>query len=73
MLFGVLRRYQGTALGAAMSLMLLQQLRSHGRELRIGHAELSWVLEDNVAMRRLAESIGSRAYKLYRIYEKALA
>ena len=28
MLFGVLRRYQGTALGAAMSLMLLQQLRS---------------------------------------------
>ena len=37
------------------------------------HAELSWVLEDNVAMRRLAESIGSRAYKMYRIYEKALA
>src|SRR5215470_13400418 len=73
MLFGVLRRYQGTALGAAMSLMLLQQLRSHGRDLRIRHSELSWVLEDNVAMRRLAESIGSRAYKQYRIYEKALA
>jgi GNAT superfamily N-acetyltransferase len=73
MLFGVLRRYQGTALGAAMSLMLLHQLRTHGRELRIRHAELSWVLEDNVAMRRLGESIGSRAYKVYRIYEKALA
>ena len=36
-------------------------------------AELSWVLEDNQAMRRMIEAIGGRAYKTYRVYQKALA
>ena len=72
MLFGVLKRYQGSALGSAIGLMLLQHLRENGRKLGIGRAELSWILEDNLPMRRINERIGARAYKLYRIYEKAL-
>ena len=32
--------------------------------------ELSWMLEDNLPMRRVIESIGGRIYKTYRIYEK---
>jgi RimJ/RimL family protein N-acetyltransferase len=72
MLFGVLKRYQGSGLGSAIGLMLLQHLRENGRKLGIGHAELSWILEDNLPMRRINERIGGKAYKLYRIYEKAL-
>lgn len=39
--------------------------------MRLGYkwAELSWVLEDNEPMTRLAEKIGARAYKRYRIWE----
>lgn len=36
-------------------------------------AEFSWVLENNVAMNRIAESIGGKIYKTYRIYEKSIA
>jgi hypothetical protein len=32
-----------------------------------------WILEDNLAMRRIIESLGAVAYKTYRVYEKTLA
>jgi hypothetical protein len=35
-------------------------------------AELSWVYEDNMPSRKLIEASGSKIYKTYRIYEKAL-
>lgn len=35
-------------------------------------AECSWILEDNLDMRRPIERMGGRAYKTYRIYEKRL-
>jgi len=35
--------------------------------------ELSWILEDNLPMRRVLERLGARAYKTYRIYGKKLA
>lgn len=35
-------------------------------------AELSWVYEDNFSSRKLIEASGSKIYKTYRIYEKAL-
>ncbi|MBU1357032.1 MAG: N-acetyltransferase [Candidatus Edwardsbacteria bacterium] len=34
--------------------------------------ELSWVLENNVMMNRLAEAVGSKIYKTYRVYEKKI-
>ena len=42
--------------------------------LRLGFktAEASWVLEDNVMMRRLLKPFGGRVYKTYRIYERAV-
>jgi hypothetical protein len=36
-------------------------------------AELSWILEDNLPMRRIIESLGGKPYKTYRIYEKPIA
>lgn len=35
-------------------------------------AEFSWVYEDNFPSRKLIEAMGSKIYKTYRIYEKAL-
>ena len=45
----------------------------HGA-LRAGfrYVEMSWILEDNLPMRRIIDRIGGRIYKTYRIYEKAL-
>ena len=42
--------------------------------LRLGikSAEASWILEDNVMMRRLLQPFGGRVYKTYRIYERAV-
>lgn len=42
------------------------------RAVRKGHvaAECSWILEDNLAMRRPLERMGARVYKVYRIYER---
>jgi GNAT superfamily N-acetyltransferase len=34
--------------------------------------EISWILEDNELMVRAAEALGSKHYKTYRIYDKAL-
>jgi hypothetical protein len=33
---------------------------------------MSWILEDNDGMRNIIETLGGRAYKRYRIYEKNL-
>ncbi|MEQ9123805.1 MAG: dATP pyrophosphohydrolase, partial [Alphaproteobacteria bacterium] len=35
--------------------------------------ELSWILEHNLPMRRIAEAGSAEAYKTYRVYRKALA
>ena len=34
------------------------------------HAEGSWILENNVMMRRLLETFGAHVYKTYRLYER---
>jgi GNAT superfamily N-acetyltransferase len=34
--------------------------------------EISWVLEDNMAMRQTSEKLGAHIYKTYRIYRKNL-
>lgn len=72
-LMGVRRRYHGTFLGAALAWAVIDRL--HGAFSRLGFqkAELSWILEDNVAMRRMIEATGAVPYKTYRVYEKALA
>lgn len=71
-LMGVKRSYHGTAVGSALALAVIDAVRSYhvGRGTR--HAELSWILEDNMPMRRMIEAIGGVTYKTYRIYEKSL-
>ena len=55
------------------ALMVIHSLQQHGRARGMERAELSWILEDNLPMRRMIEAIGGIGYKTYRIYEKTLA
>lgn len=71
-LMGVRRGYQGSVLGAALMVLMFDRLRAAGYRRGVRAAEFSWVLEDNRPMRHVAESMGARAYKRYRIFDRAL-
>lgn len=71
-LVGVRREFHGTMLGAAMAVAVIDSMRRGQRSLGVESGELSWILEDNVAMRRMIEDFGGVAYKTYRIYEREL-
>jgi len=72
-LMGVRRRFHDTLLGGLLPLHIMDALRREAAALGIERVEMSWVLEDNLPMRHLAEAVGGRAYKTYRVYEKSLA
>ncbi|HUF56024.1 MAG TPA: N-acetyltransferase [Thermohalobaculum sp.] len=71
-LMGLRRKYSRGMLGSFLPLRMLNHLRREAIALGYERVELSWVLEDNRAMRRLAEGLGARVYKRYRVYEKRL-
>jgi GNAT superfamily N-acetyltransferase len=72
-LMGVKRSYHGTAVGSALALAVIDAVRSYHVGRGTKHGELSWILEDNMPMRRMIEALGGVHYKTYRIYEKTLA
>ena len=71
-LMGVRRRLAGTMLGSAIPLQLIGALQPGAREFGFRSIELSWILENNLPMRRILERLGARAYKTYRVYGKPL-
>jgi len=72
LLMGIRTTWRRTLLGSALILMVLEALRQGLSKEGLERIELSWVLEDNLPMRRVIESIGGRICKTYRIYEKSL-
>jgi GNAT superfamily N-acetyltransferase len=71
-LMGVRKEFQKSRLGAALALIIIEALRTHGRRHGVQQADISWILEDNMGMRNIVENIGAKIYKTYRIYGKAL-
>jgi hypothetical protein len=71
-LMGVRREYQHTRLGPALAFMVIDAARQGVIRRGIRGVEMSWILEDNDGMRNIIETLGGRAYKRYRIYEKDL-
>ena len=71
-LMGVCRRYQESLLGPAIAFMLIDAVRAPAAKRGIREVEMSWILEDNMGMRNIIESIGGKVYKRYRIYGKEL-
>ena len=71
-LMGVRRRYQDTPLGAGLAFAVINAILQPAIKLGIREMELSWILEDNMRMRKIIESINGRVYKTYRVYGKQL-
>lgn len=72
-LMGVKRRFATTMRGQLLPFQLIDAVARSARKLGYERYELSWVLEDNTAMRRICDVGGAKVYKTYRLYEKALA
>ncbi|MBK0400292.1 N-acetyltransferase [Limibaculum sp. M0105] len=72
-LMGVTRPVAATVLGKTLPLLLIYALEERARARGIDEIELSWLLEDNLPVRRLIESLGGRLTKTWRVYEKVLA
>jgi hypothetical protein len=71
-LMGVRKEYHGTRMGAVFALSVVEALRLYHSARGTFQAEHSWVLEDNMPMRRMIEALGGWHYKTYRIYQTAL-
>jgi hypothetical protein len=59
-------------LGTILALAVIDAVNLFHRSRGTFQCELSWVLEDNLPMRRFIEAVGAAPYKTYRIYEKQL-
>ena len=71
-LMGVRKQFHNTPLGLALACLVIDAPRQAGIARGIEEVEMSWILEDNVSMRSILDSIGSEQYKRYRIYGKIL-
>lgn len=65
---GVIQDYQHRGIEAG----LIGRVFENGVRKGYQTGELSWVLENNLMMNRLAEAVGARVYKTYRVYEGLL-
>ena len=70
-LLGIRRNLDLGLLAGLIPYLLIDKMRSGG-PAPMREIELSWILEDNLPMRRVIESLGALPYKTYRVYEKAL-
>ena len=66
---GVRAGYRASGVDA----LLYHELFNRGHRRGYLEGEFSWILEDNLAMRRPLENMGARVYKTYRIYDRPLA
>ncbi len=70
LLLGVRKAYRGRGLEA----LLIDRIIKANVDAGVEWGELSWILEDNVAMRSILEKdLDSELYRIYRIYGKELA
>lgn len=71
-LMGVRKQFHHTPIGMALAFMVIDAPRQAGLARGIKEVEMSWILEDNKAMRSILKSIGSKEYKRYRLYQRTL-
>ena len=71
-LLGVRKQYLNTVLGPRMVGNIMWRLYREVEKRGIEKLEMSWVLEDNMPMNRLADKMGGQQYKTYRVLQKSL-
>ena len=72
-LMGVRRGHANGVAGAMLPFLMIEAVRRATVARGMEAVELSWVLEDNLPMRRIGEALGARRYRTYRVYGKSLA
>lgn len=72
-LLGIRQEFRGTPLATSVLAILLSDIIALGRSYQLDWVEFSWILETNMAMRKLAELIAGPPCKTFRIYEAQLA
>lgn len=65
-IMGVIKEYQGRGIDTILNYHSYKT----GIRKNVNRSEFSWVLETNKMMIRVADILGARIYKTYRIYEK---
>ncbi len=65
---GVIETYRHRGIDALLYLETARQAFAKGYV----HAEMSWILENNMMMNRAIQFFGGKVYKTYRVYEMAL-
>ncbi len=71
-LMGVKQEYQHSRLGPTLAFLVIDAVRQALHARGVTNVEMGWILEDNEGMRNIIETIGGKAYKRYRLYEKDL-
>jgi hypothetical protein len=72
-LMGIVRQLHGSPLASEIAFMMIEAVwRASANRYGATRAEMGWILEDNQGMRSIAEAVGGRINKIYRIYEKLL-
>lgn len=65
---GVKQKFQSFGLGSVFYPEIHRRICERGYT----HAEMSWIVEDNVMMNRAAQLLGGHVYKTYRLFQKGL-
>ena len=71
-LMGVRQQYQNTLLGPALAFLMIDGIYKPAIKRGMQKVEMSWILENNHAMRNIIEKVGGKATKRYRMYGKSL-
>jgi len=70
---GVRTALQGTRQASMMAFLMIEYIRDAAySNYGALSGEIGWILEDNGPMRSIADVIGARLTKTYRIYERTL-
>lgn len=69
MLLGVKPEFRSRSLVA----LLLNEILERGYQTGVRFGEASWILEDNLAMRRPLERLGAKVYRRWRVFDKPVA
>lgn len=71
-LMGVRRSVAKDMIGSLLPYIMMDMVRREGLKMGYTHIELSWILEDNMPMRRIIEGLEAKPYKKYRMFETNL-
>ncbi len=72
-LMGVIPKYQNSRMASQLAFMMIEYIRRYsvGR-FEAERAEVGWILEDNQGMVAIANAIGAKVNREYRLYHKDL-